>query len=198
MKNKIVDNFLIVKNFINSENAIKLSNEFKIYCQNNITQDDVQIPNTPAKYNYISFLELLCEKTPQVSEIIGESVLPTYSYSRVYKNGDILEKHTDRDACEISLTLHLDGDKEWSIYVETPDNKEVEINLKQGDALLYLGCDAPHWRNAFEGQFYSQVFLHYVRSRGDKSYAYFDNKNKSIFSSYSIIKETKNIEHTYQ
>ena len=145
--------------------------------------------STPAKYNYLPFLELLCEKTPKVSKIIDETVLPTYCYARVYKNGDVLKKHTDRDACEISLTLQLDGDTEWSIYVKDSKGKEIEVNLKSGDALLYLGCDAPHWRNSFEGNFYSQVFLHYVRSRGKRSYAYFDKKDKDIFKNQSIMEE---------
>ena len=113
MKQNIIDNqCLIVRNFIDPERAKKLSKEFKKYCEENNIQDDSQIPNTPAKYNYLPFLELLCEKTPEVSKIIDETVLPTYCYARVYKNGDVLKKHTDRDACEISLTLQLDGDTE--------------------------------------------------------------------------------------
>lgn len=182
MKRSIIDNhYLIVRNFIEPERAKKLSEQFKEYCDKNNIKSDTQIPNTPAKYNYISFLEILCEKTPEVSNLIGETVLPTYCYSRVYKKGDILEKHTDRDACEISLTVHLDGDEEWAIFVQDPKNNQIEVNLKQGDALLYLGCDAPHWRNSYDGTFYSQVFLHYVRSLGEKAYSYFDNKNKDFF-----------------
>lgn len=177
----IENNFLIVREFIDVSRAKNLSKEFIQYCEKNNIQDDVQIPNTPAKYNYISFLELLCEKTSKVSDIIEETVLPTYCYARTYKTGDILTKHTDRDACEISLTLHLDGDKEWEIYVQTPSGKEVSVKLRSGDALLYMGCDAPHWRNEYGGSYYSQVFMHYVRSRGERSYAYFDNKDKKIF-----------------
>jgi hypothetical protein len=177
----IENNFLIVREFIDIQKAKNLSKEFVEYCEKNNTQDDPQIPNTPAKYNYISFLELLCEKTPEVSDIIGETVLPTYCYSRTYKTGDVLTKHTDRDACEISLTLHLDGDKDWEIYVQTPSGKEVPVKLRSGDALVYMGCDASHWRNEYEGSYYSQVFMHYVRSRGERSYAYFDNKDKKIF-----------------
>lgn len=180
-ENILENNFLIIKNFIDSDRAKELSDKFKKYCEENYLTSDPQVPNTPSKYNYIPFLEILCEKTPTISNIIGETVLPTYCYSRVYKEDDVLEKHTDRDACEISLTLHLDGDDEWEIYVETPSGKEVAVNLNKGDALLYLGCIAPHWRNKFKGNFYSQVFLHYVRSNGEKSYTYFD-KQKDILS----------------
>jgi hypothetical protein len=34
-------------------------------------------------------------------------MLPTYSYARIYANGDELKKHRDRPACEVSVTLHL-------------------------------------------------------------------------------------------
>lgn len=197
MKQSIIDNhYLIIKNFIELERAKKLSDQFKKYCEKNNLKSDEQIPNTPAKYNYLSFLELLCEKTPEISEVIEETVLPTYCYARVYKKGDILKAHTDRDACDVSLTVHLDGDKEWIIYVQPPNKKAVAVSLKCGDALLYLGCDAPHWRKTFEGSFYSQLFLHYVRSRGERSYAYFDNKDKDFFkldnaTNNSEMKDTK-------
>lgn len=196
MMQELIDNhFLVIRNFIDVKRAKKLSKKFKKYCKENDISSDEQIPDTPAEYNYKSFLELLCEKTPEISEVIGETVLPTYCYARVYKNGDVLEKHTDRDACEISLTVHLDGDEKWEIFVETPNKKEIQINLKCGDALLYLGCDAPHWRNAFEGSFYSQVFLHYVRSKGERSYAYFDKmKNKNNITSIEDVKSQSKLE----
>jgi predicted 2-oxoglutarate/Fe(II)-dependent dioxygenase YbiX len=198
MIQELVDNnFLVVRNFISAERSKKLSEEFKKYCEDNNISDDSQIPNTPAQYNYKSFLELLCEKTPEISKVIKETVVPTYCYARVYKNGDILTKHTDRDACDISLTVHLDGDEEWTIYVQSPDKKEIPVNLKCGDALVYLGCDAPHWRNAFDGSFYSQVFLHYVRSRGERSYAYFD-KVKSNTDTNSQIKLSSKLESFIQ
>ena len=90
----------------------------------------------------MSFLELLTEKTPEVSRAIEEHVLPTYTYARIYKNGAILKPHMDRDACEISLTVHLDGDMGWPIFVQTPDGSDVEVILEPGDALVYLGCEA--------------------------------------------------------
>jgi predicted 2-oxoglutarate/Fe(II)-dependent dioxygenase YbiX len=184
MKNKFKSQkkeqkFAIIRNFISSDKAKKLSEEFKNYCEENPEDcpSDDQIPNTPAKHNYISFLEILCQKTSEVSEIIGESVLPTYSYARIYKNGDILKKHTDRDACEVSLTVHLDGDSEWEIFVESSNNESQSIKLQSGDALLYYGCDSPHWRDEYNGTFYSQVFLHYVKSRGSRQSYYFDKNN---------------------
>ncbi len=179
MNSKLIENnYLVIPNFISSDRAKTLSDEFKFHCENNKFPGDNQAPNSHAIYNHISFLELLCEKTPEVSSLLEETVLPTYSYARVYKEGSVLEKHTDRDACEISLTLHLDGDYPWPIWIETPQQEKKFVSLNPGDAMLYLGRIAPHWREEYPGSYYSQVFLHYVRSRGECSYAYFDNREK--------------------
>ena len=176
----LTNNYLIIPNFINSHRAKELGNDFKVYSESKNTGGDRQAPNSQCDYNYISFLELLCEKTQQVSSILEEPVLPTYTYSRVYYNESTLERHKDRDACEISLTLHLDGDKPWPICIQTPDGEEKSVILESGDAMMYLGKIAEHWRDSYDGKYYTQAFLHYVRSRGDCAYAYFDkSKNKS-------------------
>lgn len=172
------NNYLYIPNFISQDRALGLANSFVNYCVNKQLPGDGQAENSHSAYNYIDFLELLCEKTPEVSKFLGETVLPTYSYARVYKEGSTLTPHQDRDACEISLTLNLSGDVDWPIYIKKPNGEEVSLNLKSGDAMIYLGCDAEHWRNQFEGTQYVQLFMHYVRSRGDKKYAFFDNREK--------------------
>jgi len=177
-KSLIENNYIVLPNFISKERASNLSFEFLTHCKENDLGGDEQAPNSYSKYNYISFLELLCEKTPEISSAIGESVLPTYNYARVYKNGSELVRHTDRDACEISVTLHLHGDSAWPIWIETPYGEQRSIDLNPGDAMIYLGRIAPHWRDSYGGEYYTQVFLHYVRSRGDCSYAYFDKINE--------------------
>jgi len=197
MNQKLLDNnYIIIPNFISNYRANKLKDEFVEYAKKNNLEGDSQIPLSHSKHNYISFLELLCEKTPEVSEILEETVLPTYAYSRVYKNGSILEKHSDRDACEISLTLHLGGDTPWSIWIKTPEGEDRCVELNPGDAMMYLGTVAEHWRDQYVGEEYVQVFLHYVRSRGDCSYVYFDNENHKPESEEFKIPEVTQIEET--
>jgi len=178
MNQKLLDNnYIIIPNFISSYRANKLKDEFVEFSQQNNLGGDSQIPTSHSDYNYISFLELLCEKTPEISEILEETVLPTYTYARVYKNGSVLEKHSDRDSCEISLTLHLGGDKPWLIWIKTPEGEDRSVELNPGDAMMYRGTIAEHWRDEYVGEEYVQVFLHYVRSRGDCAYTYFDTEN---------------------
>lgn len=168
------NNYLHIPDFISPERARELSKRFTNFCKSQNLSGDIQAENSHSAYNYIDFLELLCEKTPEVSKFLGESVLPTYSYARVYKEGSVLTRHRDRAACEISLTLHLSSDADWPIYIQKPNGEEVELNLNSGEAMMYRGDVADHWRNKFEGKEYVQVFLHYVRSRGDNNWAFFD------------------------
>lgn len=182
------NNYLVVPNFISVEHAKKLEKEFHVDDEEFNYDGDPQAPNSSSIYNYHPAVELLANKTSFVSELIGETVLPTYVYSRIYRNGSILTKHTDRPSCEISVTLHLGGDKPWPICIETPEGDERCITLNPGDGMLYLGCIAPHWRNKFEGTEYTQFFLHYVRSRGYCGTTYFD-KEPMIDENYDVLVE---------
>lgn len=177
------NNYIVINDFIPPEQALILYETFKNDCKNNpeVFIKDPQCPKSPAIYDYRWFLELLVEKTPLMAQIIEEPVLPTYCYARLYANGDDLKKHTDREACEYSVTLHLGSDgTDWDISFTKPNGEEVSVNLKPGQAVVYLGCISTHWRDKFEGQEYGQVFLHYVRSRAENWDCYFDKHRKNV------------------
>ena len=103
---------------------------------------------------------LVCKKELMEQET-GLSLFPTYSYWRMYTYGAFLKKHKDRPACEISLTVDLGGDKKWPIFID-----DKPFLSEPGDAILYRGCDQEHWREKFYGDWYAQLFLHYVDSEG--------------------------------
>jgi hypothetical protein len=139
--------------------------------------NDQQVPNTPACYGDPVMERLLAALRPTIESAIGLELYPTYSYFRVYKSGDILPKHKDRPACEISVTVSLGYDAEttWPIWLQSGDS-EVEIALEPGDALLYRGTEVTHWRSAFEGRCAAQVFLHYVDKNGQYREWRFDGR----------------------
>jgi len=128
---------------------------------------DIQVPNAKAILDHEVFFETLQERLwPTIESVAEEELLPTYSYARLYSNGDILEKHSDRPACEVSVTLQLGRSHHyaWPIYMG-----KYRFDLAEGDAVVYLGCDIDHWRNVCDGPngYYSgQVFMHYVRKNG--------------------------------
>lgn len=185
-KTLVDNNYIILPEFIHQADAKTMAFNFKNFCFDYKIGEDQQVKGSVAYQNYIDFLELLCEKTPEISRLLGETVLPTYAYSRIYQFGNVLQPHIDREACEISVTVHLEGSRPWPIYIEKPDGTVAECNLNSGDAMLYLGCKGKHWREKFQGQEYVQVFLHYVRSRGDNSFAYFDKVTGKSLESTNI------------
>lgn len=174
----IQNNYLVVPNFISKDEAASLAHQFKDYCNKFNIQGDPQAPNSQAIYNFLPFVKLLVKKISYVNELLGEEVLPTYTYARVYKKDSVLERHRDRPACEISFTINLKKDIDWLLYFQRPDNSETSVELNSGDAVLYLGCQADHWRNKFEGIEHTQLFLHYVRVDGPKAWAFFDKQQQ--------------------
>ena len=157
--------------------------------KNNITYDngmlgtwtDQQIPHTFSCYADFAMETLLVKMLPVMAKETGLNLIPTYSYARLYKNGDILKKHKDRPSCEISTTLHLGGDP-WPIFIDgtgadtvIDEHKQIhkpnappgtKVLLDVGDMLVYSGCELEHWREPFEGNTCGQVFLHYNHVNG--------------------------------
>ena len=142
---------------------------------------DYQIPGSYSKYADWVMETLLMFMIPVMKAKTGLELIPTYSYTRLYEKGNILRRHKDRPSCEISTTLHLGGD-EWPIFldpsgqdfvIDEPKNiikpgapKGVQVDLKVGDMLIYSGCELEHWREPFQGNICSQVFLHYNHANG--------------------------------
>jgi hypothetical protein len=184
MNQKFLDNnYLFVPEFITTQEANDLYKQFKKEIQlypSSFDSKDPQAPGSPSIHNYVPFIALMCEKTAHMNQLVEEKLLPTYAYARVYKNGAELTKHTDRPACEISVTLHLGSDgASWPICFTKPDGSVVSKDLKPGEAVIYFGCISEHWREgAFTGQEYGQVFLHYVRSEGRYVEYRFDRRPK--------------------
>ena len=183
-----MDNYKVVKEAISFELANFLYNYFLLKREavdymysNNWTYEngmlgtwkDEQIPNTYSIYGDPAFDTLLMKILPVMQKETGLDVVPTYSYARIYKRGDVLKKHKDRPSCEISTTLNLGGDP-WPIFLE---GKQVDLNI--GDMLIYEGCKLEHWRDEFEGEHCGQVFLHYNDVNGQfKDINIFDGRDK--------------------
>ena len=126
-------------------------------------KDNEQIPNTYSHYSDVAMETLMLKCQPIMEKTTELKLYPAYTYARIYKKGDILKRHKDRFSCEISTTMNLAGD-DWPIYLEPSGEvgkKGIKVDLKQGDMLVYSGCELEHWRNKFRGKECVQVFLHY-------------------------------------
>ena len=188
--------YQVVKNAVSYELANFIYNYFMLkrdavgwLYKNNITYDtgllgtwtDKQVPNTFSCYADFAMETLMMKVRPKMMEETGLKLIPTYSYARIYKHGDILRRHKDRPSCEISCTLNLGGDP-WPIFIDGTGSDNVideykniikpnapegtKVLLEVGDMLVYSGCELEHWREPFEGENCGQVFLHYNHVNG--------------------------------
>jgi hypothetical protein len=159
----------------------ELSRMYQYACYATLTgameRGDGQVPDTPCSYGDRMMDGLLNSMLPEVQTISGLLVFPTYSYIRVYKKGDVLKRHVDRPACEISVSLCLgyDAAEPWPLWIEGPQGTRG-VTLEKGEALLYRGMECPHWRDEFHGKRLAQVFLHYVDQHGPNAEWKFDKR----------------------
>ena len=124
---------------------------------------DLQCPKSYSHYSDIAMEILLLQALPTVEKHTQLKLSPTYSYARVYTQGDELKRHKDRFSCEVSACVNLGGSL-WPIYID-PTGKQgqagIKVDLKPGDMLIYKGDKSEHWREKFTGTTCVQVFLHY-------------------------------------
>ena len=133
--------------------------------------------------DYPPMLFFLWGLTPAISRIVGRDLLPTYDYFRVYRAGDVCRVHSDREACEhsLSLTLGYSDGKVWDLEIgRTPvagprqgvaddfgGDEFASIGMAPGDAVLYRGLHRRHGRTSPNPNRWSaHLFLHWVARDG--------------------------------
>tara|TARA_B100001057_G_scaffold447649_1_gene487301 strand:+ start:405 stop:1067 length:663 start_codon:yes stop_codon:yes gene_type:complete len=144
--------------------------------------NDEQVLGAYCVYGDPLFDNMLTQLKPKIEKETELELTEMYTYARNYKIRQELKRHKDRKACEISGTINLGGDP-WPIYIDpnpkhgsfskvngvekyiSSGEKGVEVLLKPGDCMLYLGTECEHWRNPLLDKFCSQVFLHYRETK---------------------------------
>lgn len=123
-----------------------------------------QVEGSVSRYWHPQYRQIHTEIRHKLEEVLGRKLYNTYYYDRFYFPGQELKRHADRDACEISVTVHVGTnlpkeDANWPIWIKTPDSytdqtkkeifvpgKECSVILRPGDGMIYKGCERPHWR----------------------------------------------------
>lgn len=162
---KIKNGYIVIKNILTKEERLLLEHYTSIQHRFNTKNFDGsgQSDNMDTCfYDDPTMESLLLSKVDLMERATNLKLFPTYSFWRMYSYGAHLEKHTDRNSCEISVTINIAGDKtKWPIYIGTS-----EVNLEPGDGVIYEGCEYEHWRDEYLGDGQAQVFLHYVDQNG--------------------------------
>lgn len=114
---------------------------------------------------------LLKEFTPQVIKAIKmRFIREGNTYSRIYFNGSELNPHVDRPGLDLTMSLCTFSNlaEPWPIYVELTPGKAKAVDIKPGDAALFLGTRMKHWREPLvcpNDQFMIQSFFHWSLGR---------------------------------
>jgi hypothetical protein len=149
-------------------------------------EKESQVNGSLARYSHPQYKQAHTEIRLKLEEILGRKLYNTYYYDRFYFPGQELTKHTDRDACEISVTVHIGTSikNEWPICIENPQEIPFCANLNSGDGMIYKGRERPHWREPMPGKkktfwngkedYYHQIFFHYVLADGHFAHCAFD------------------------
>lgn len=130
--------------------------------------NDGQVSDSYYCYGDVFMDTILQNSTEFIGKYLGMKLVPTYSYWRLYENGQELEKHRDRKSCEFSASLCLGYNTEnlkdnyiWPFYLQDENGQTIEVLLEPGDLLMYKGMTTYHWREPYKGLNHAQVFLHY-------------------------------------
>jgi hypothetical protein len=188
--------YLIVRDFLNKEDCSTLSQRLDDFQSKGIVLDpDMLCPNSPAFYGI--FNDEALKWLPTIEKLVDKQLYPTYTYSRIYAQNEALFVHKDRAACEYSITLTLKYDEKiWPFWIETSEGN-VEVLLDVGDILIYNGVKNKHWRDALEGKFHYQAFLHFVDKNGPSAGCRFDGRPKfqSTQEAAEVTLRKKNVTH---
>jgi len=153
-----------VKNFLTKEETKIAADYCKIKHRINFSSFDLKQNKNGDTYFYGDPLmeSIMINKKSVVEEESGLKLYSTYAFWRMYTKFADLRKHTDRPACEISVSVCLGSDGfEWPLFFN-----DTPINLEPGDACIYLGCEVIHGREEYQGDWQAQTFLHYVDKNG--------------------------------
>ena len=190
--------YVIERNFLNNDTTSILN----LYSFKSV-RDQISVPGDPHDEvehvnswnlnSHAAFDSILFSSTEKMIQKCEVELMPTYYYARIYLRNADMNGHRDRISCQFSASINLGQSHNYPIYIE---NKKTgtytEVDLQPGDALIYKGIEQRHYRKIFTGNWYSQLFLHWVDSsqtewfydKGDKPS---DHEKKFTDSSKSIL-----------
>ena len=145
-----------------------------------IARHDRSVPGAISRYGDEAFEALLETVRPRVEALTGLGLHPAFSYVRVYRRGDLLKRHRDRRACEITVSINLGQipDAPWPLHIQGETGDADAAVLMPGDGLIYRGIEMFHWRDSYEGEQCGQVFLHYVDRAGPHAKRKYDGRER--------------------
>ena len=204
--------YLVVRNFFSEETIDILSTYFDLKYRVIQSIDSLRREHSSPSEDVANGLrfsnDYLTESVlllygDKMSKVLELDLIPTYTYARIYEQGNTLRPHSDRPSCEISATcpITISDNRASTIYISnfkfdpsihTSPNWSIseikklgdytQVDLLPGDALFYKGCERFHWREPLESDYLVQFFMHTVQTNGQFKDFVFDKRPYMGFS----------------
>jgi len=161
--------YLLVKGILPQTILEYLKVYYAVLLANNRFSNDSECPSSLSLGGDAALDAVLEWIRPEVSRLVGFDLAPTYSYTRQYARGEVLTRHTDRAACEISVTASIQipkGAGPSVVHLKPPTLDETKVEMFEGDGCVYAGTEVEHWRDRFRRGGYIQLFLHFIAKHG--------------------------------
>ncbi len=161
--------YLLVKGILPQTILEYLKVYYAILLANNRFCKDSECPSSLSLGGDAALDAVLEWIRPEVGRLVGFDLAPTYSYTRRYGKGEVLSRHTDRAACEISVTASIQipkGAGPSVVHLKPPNFDETKVEMFEGDGCVYAGTEVEHWRERFRVGGYIQLFLHFIAKHG--------------------------------
>jgi len=184
----VKNRFVVVKNMIPKYLLENLKNCYMDLDNHKLMIDgDTQVRKRHVSYNDRCGRFIHFHFSDIVRAIAHHNVIPTYTYTGLYQSGSVLDPHTDRLACDFTISLnHYQQPKDvpWTLQLGTKESLSnprdvtsaggmmpkpevtVDADLYEGDGLLIMGRHLTHMRRGElpPGHRTHNSFYHYVQS----------------------------------
>ena len=127
------------------------------------TRNDRYVPDVYSCYADIMTETILQILRPKIEKIIKEKIFPVYSYYRIYEKDCIFPKFPNTKQFDISALLFVGGDKCPLTLIK--NQKNVSVDLKPGDLLIYDGKEIIQEEKTFKGNNYIQLIFNYTNNK---------------------------------
>jgi len=169
------DGYVVVSNILSKDICMIATQHTLFRMVNHFSPDNYQVVGAHSEYSDTMMESILLFLKPKIEELTGKRLIPTYSFYRIYNEGDKLEDHTDRPSCEYSVSLTLgyrynglSNCYKWPLHFYK-GNRMIDVCSGEGDGVIYKGCELVHGRKTLksgDGSYHVQLFLHYVDADG--------------------------------
>ena len=120
--------YIVVRNFFSEETIDILSTYFDLkyrviqsddYLRHEYTSSSSDVANGLRFSNDYLTESILLLYGDKMSKVLELDLIPTYTYARIYEQGNTLKPHSDRQSCEISATcpITISDNRASTIYI---------------------------------------------------------------------------------